>query len=200
MATNSLGEMNNWDWGHAVERFLREWAKRRGDWVLAVSEIATGGAPMLEGADGRIIAADSLFCRDGVTRFTEFKGKARATKNQQRGRWEHGIDAHQWEAYQKLCTVSGLKGNLMIWQADTRKIFEGSFEDIAVGAAFWAGDPSRRNLAYCQPMWYFDLRRFQDYDWDGDQLLPVNPPSARVPDNVRVWEQNQPLSRQLPLI
>lgn len=193
--------MGKWDdlfkRGLKGEKLVREWLKLRGFYVLPTSLIEVGGAPALEGHLKRIIASNSLVARAGETFWAEIKTYQRATFNQKRQRFEHGVPIRLWEHYIKGQQVTGIPGCLFILQLNERLILEGKLDDIQIGSVKTTGShhpPSG-------PQIFFDVRRFNRYGLDTLELLEHMLPEDLPPKIVRPWEKGRkfPKERQPPL-
>lgn len=189
----------DWDFlfkrGLKGENLVREWLKLRGFYVLPVSLIEAGGAPALEGRLNRIIASNHLVARAGETFWAEIKTFQRATFNQHRQRWEHGVPIRLWNEYIKGQVITGIPGCLFILQLNECLILEGKLDDIKIGSFKTVGShhpPSG-------PQIFFDVRRFK---WYSLETLELNSmlPGELPPKTVRPWEKAKifPKDRQLP--
>lgn len=194
--------MTKWDdlfeRGLKGEKLVAEWLKRRGFYVLPVSLIENGGAPALEGHLKRIIASDHLVARSGETFWVEIKTYQRATFNQKRQRWEHGVPIRLWNEYIKGQEITGIPGYLYILQLNERIILEGKIDDLKTGSVNTVGDhhpPSG-------PQIFFDVRRFKWYSLDTLKPLASMLPESLPPKTVRTWEEGKefPKGQQLPLV
>ena len=179
------------------EALIREWLKAQGYLVLPTSLIANGGAPALEGHLMSVIAANNLVAKDGKVEWVEVKTYQRATKNQRRGRWEHGVPVRLWNEYRKGELLTGIPGCLVILQVDAGRILKGRLADIEVGAYTQA---EHEKTPRSGRQIFFDVRRF---DWFSiDSLSPLNDmmPDDLAPQTVRPWEhegkQSTPASKQ----
>jgi hypothetical protein len=176
------------------ERLVREWLKLRGFYVLPASLIENGGAPALEGHLKRIIASNHLVAGSGETFWAEVKTYQRATFNQKRQRWEHGIPIRLWEQYKEGQRITGIPGYLFILQLNDNLILEGKLDDIEIGSVKTQGihhPPSG-------PQIFFDVRRFKRYPSDTlEEMKPEDIP----PKTIRPWEVRKfPKEQQLPLL
>lgn len=191
------------DWRELLQRGLRgehlvrEWLKLRGFYVLPISLIENGGVPALEGHLKRIIASNHLITRTGETFWAEIKTYQRATFNQKRQRWEHGVPIRLWKYYIEGQQVTGISGYLFILQLNERLILEGKLDDIQIGSVKTTGGhhpPSG-------PQIFFDVRRFNRYDLDTLDPLKYMLPEDLPPKTVRPWEVDKkfPKGRQIPL-
>lgn len=177
---------------------VREWLKLRGFYVLPVSLIRNGGAPALEGYMKHIIASDTLISKAGETLWAEIKTYQRATFNQIRQRYEHGVPIRLWNQYKEGQRISGIQGCLFILQLDRTLILEGKLDDIETGSVQTVGDhhpPSG-------PQIFFDIHRFKWYSLETlESLRPLLPIGAK-PKTVRPWEVQRPYpeSRQIPML
>ena len=195
MSTNRTED--TWAAGTQVERLVNEFLKGLGFVIVPTALIERGGAPLLEGHLQNYILPDTLAAKDGQARWVETKYKTRCSPNQIRRREEHGVEAHQWEAYLEVVKKTGLPGSLCIVERERRLILLGAFTEIARSAA--RVDYGRTLEVYGDAMYYFDCRAF---DWfklgeDGIAALPPYVP----PKTVRLWENRPPaVARQGPLL
>lgn len=197
-----LKSINKWNElfqrGLKGETLVREWLKLRGFYVLPVSLIENGGAPALEGHLKRIIASNSLIAGEGRTFWAEIKTYQRATFNQKRQRWEHGVPIRLWDEYIKGQEMTGIPGCLFILQLNERMILEGNLDDLQIGSVKTEGShhpPSG-------PQIFFDIQRFNWYSLDTLEKLNTMMPEDISPEIIRPWEVGKkfPKNRQLPLI
>lgn len=177
--------------GREGEARVGQWLKEHGYWVVPTALISTGGAPALEGWLRKIVLPDSLVSHEGVSRWVEIKTKSRVTFNRKRQRWEHGIALRHWLAYREVAIRTGIPGSLAVLELDARRVLLGRFDDIAVGSAEYQGTKMSKG-----GMVFFDIRRFEWFDYDSLQSLP----GGLAPKTVQPWERRPPPStRQLPL-
>lgn len=175
------------------EALVREWAKIEGYIVLPAGLIARGGAPALENhLRGDVVASDILASRDGKPEWIEVKTFQRATFNQRRHRWEHGVPQHLWRQYREGEALTGIPGSLAILQVDQRVILKAALCELEIGAHFQNGaertPPSGRQV-------FFDVRRFERFEIPVALLDSV--PEDLAPQTVRPWEnREQPTDRQ----
>ncbi len=194
--------MGKWDdllkRGLKGEKLVSEWLKLRGFYVLPVSLIKNGGAPALEGHLKRIIASNHLISGAGKTFWAEIKTYQRATFNQKRQRWEHGVPVRLWNQYIQGQQVTGIPGYLFILQLNERVILEGRLDDMQVGSVKTVGDQHPPS----GPQIFFDVRRFKWYSLDTLGPLSAMLPEDLPPKTVRPWEEDKkcPKGRQLPLV
>lgn len=194
------GSMSKWEdlfkRGLKGERLVREWLKLRGFYVLPASLIEAGGAPALEGYLKRIVASNSLVARAGETFWAEIKTYQRATFNQQRQRWEHGVPIRLWEQYIEGQCVTGIPGCLYILQLNERLILEGKLDDIQVGSIKTTG----KHHPPSGPQIFFDVRRFKWYSLETLEPLTIMLPEDLPPKTERPWEKGKkfPKGRQIP--
>jgi len=194
--------MTKWDdlfkRGLKGEKLVREWLKLRGFYVLPTSLIEVGGAPALESHLKRIIASNSLVARGGETFWAEIKTYQRATFNQKRQRWEHGVPIRLWDEYINGQRITGIPGRLFILQLNEHLILEGKLNDLQADSVKTEGShhpPSG-------PQIFFDVRRFKWYSLDTLEPLTSMLPENLTPKTVRPWEEGKkfPKDRQLPLV
>lgn len=193
--------MNKWDdlfkRGLKGEALVGEWLKLRGFYVLPASLIENGGAPALEGHIKRIIASNHLVAGAGKTFWAEIKTYQRATFNQKRWRWEHGVPIRLWNQYIEGQQITGIPGYLFILQLNERIILEGKLDDIQIGSQKTIGHQHPPS----GPQIFFDVNRFKWYSLGTlgslASMLPEDLPSKTV----RPWEERKkfPKDRQLPL-
>ena len=195
--------MSKWDEllkrGLNGEKLVREWLKLRGFYVLPISLIENGGAPALEGHLKRIIASNGLVAHAGETFWAEIKTYQRATLNQQRQRWEHGVTIRLWDQYIEGQRITGIPGCLFILQLNERLILEGKLDDITIGSVKTSG----KHHPPSGPQIFFDVRRFNGYDLDTLEFKQLSNlfPEDLPPKTIRPWETGKkfPEVRQPPL-
>lgn len=193
--------MNKWNGlfqrGLKGEALVREWLKLRGFYVLPASLIDNGGAPALEGHLRRIIASNHLVAKGGEAFWAEVKTYQRATFNQHRQRWEHGIPIRLWDHYMGGQQVTGIPGCLFILQLNECIILEGKLNDIEIGSVKTEG----KHHPPSGPQIFFDVRRFNRSNLDTLDSLPALPEDIS-PKTIRPWEDSKrfPESRQLPML
>ena len=206
-----LKQTEEWRFGREVEEYVIAWRKRQGLWIIRTHAISTGGAPMLEGYDGKDILPDILSGRDGVAGLLEIKGKSRITWNTKYQRYEHGIPLKNWLSYIRVSEKLGIECALGFYDAgieDRQRslpgyphcYYEASLEIAAKGMRE-ARDPGTLR-SFKEPMVFFDMRHFK--------LTPLSDatgpkgakPTPLTPKTVRPWETKlaPPQERQLPLI
>jgi len=196
--------MGKGDWqslferGLQGEKLVREWLKLRGFYVLPTSLIDNGGAPAMEGYIKRIITSDNLVAKNGHVFWAEVKTYQRATFNQKRQRWEHGVPIRLWGQYLEGQCITGISGCLFILQLDERLILEGRLDDIQVGSQQTIG----KHHPPSGPQIFFDVRRFQWYSLDTLSQLEAMIPQDMPAKIIRPWEVDKefPLAQQLPLV
>jgi len=195
-------KLSKWDdllkRGLKGEKLVREWLKLRGFYVLPTSLIENGGAPALEGHLKRIIASNGLVAHAGETFWAEIKTYQRATFNQKRQRWEHGVPIRLWDQYTEGQRITGIPGCLFILQLNEHLILEGKLDHIQIGSVKTTGEhhpPSG-------PQIFFDVRRFRWYDLNTLKELKAMMPEDIEPKTIQPWEKERefPKERQLPLI
>jgi len=176
------------------EKLVREWLKLRGFYVLPASLIKNGGAPALEGHLKRIIASNHLVAKSGETFWAEIKTYQRATFNQKRQRWEHGVTQRLWSEYKEGERITGIPGYLFILQLNDNLILEGKLSEIEIGSV----KTQDKHHPPSGPQIFFDIRRFKTYPLDTLEELK---PESITPKTIKPWEKDKkfPKGRQLPL-
>ncbi len=163
--------------GDKGEAWVRAWLKDEGYQVIPFGLIDNGGAPKLEGWIESEILPDIAAVKDGSITLVEVKTKHRITDQRARKRLEHGIELHCWEDYQKVAQKMGLPCVLAILQLEPPQFYMAPLEEAAIGAVHYSGP----NMP--KPMIYFDMRRFELYDIEGEVPIPTMPINALKP-----WE------------
>jgi len=197
MPGEPMSEMSNWNrllsLGLQGEALVREWYKRQGYFVLPVSLINNGGAPALEGYVRKVIVANHLAFKGADQRWVEVKTYARASFNQQRHRWEHGVPQRLWLHYLEGQALTHIPGYLTILQVNKRLIMEGRIDRIATTAYVQA--PAENHPPSGLQI-FFDTRFFDWYRLDTLEPLP----KMDSPKVIREWEEKPfPSDRQPPL-
>lgn len=194
--------MSKWDdlfkRGLKGEKLVREWLKLKGFYVLPVSLIENGGAPALEGHLKYIIASNHLVAGEGKTFWAEIKTYQRATFNQKRQRWEHGVPIRLWNQYMEGQHITGIPGYLFILQLNEQLILEGKLDDIQIGSIKTTG----KHHPPSGPQIFFDVRQFKWYSLKTLEPLTAILPEDLPPKTERQWEKGKkfPQGRQLPLL
>ena len=161
-----------WDQGIAGEQVVREWLKRQGYYVIPVSQIENGGAPVLEFAHSRQILPDILAGIRGSTCWVEVKTKGRATLYRKTGQWEHGVRLSHWFDYLACEDQTGIPGYLCILERENNLILMAAIRDLDGCRRTYYGDamPDRRPYAF------FPRDAFTWNDAPDDLLALLPPP------------------------
>lgn len=170
--------------GKEGEYIARKWLTQNGFIVVAVSDIDSGGAPMLLEKSKKVILPDNIVFRAGRPAFVEVKTYQEAKWEQKRQRWHHGILKRHFEQYRQAAKDCGIPCYLAIIQVDSWRLLLGELEHLAETMLDGLA-PSKFGLEV-----YFDINRFEWFPLDelkGIAKLPDVPP-----ETVRPWDKRHP--------
>lgn len=185
-----------WEFGREVEEYVIAWRKEQGLWIIRTHAIAIGGgAPMLEGWDGKEILPDIITGRDGTAALLEIKGKSHITYNKKFKRREHGIALKNWQSYFEVEKQLGIRCLLGIYDAGAaapkegvparpHRYYESSLRDTKLSARI-AYDQGTINY-YRESMVFFGMGPFREYLLES--VISAPKPQPIEPKIIRNWE------------
>jgi hypothetical protein len=183
--------------GSACEDQGRQWLKEIGFYVLPLSMIENGGAPLLESQIQKEIAPDILASRQGASILVDVKGKSRASRNRTRDRIETGCELRHYHAYMAVGRIMGMRVALLFIHADRSEMHFGYLDEISLDAFQWTPGPdwfkSHPNHEFKEPMIFFNIdpnhgSRFDVCFRKEDFLTAKLRAAAMPPKTVRPWE------------
>jgi hypothetical protein len=173
-----------WEWGqHGVEE-VRLFFQGLGHYVLDVDAIDNGGAPAIISQVRRHVTPDLQVSGGGQTWWVEVKYKSHCVKYQKTGKFRHGIDLANWNAYQQVEHETGIPGLLAIFQA--RPGAEAPWEPWLLVAPF--ADLTGGQVG--------QIKGVEVIFWDVDQFQRHQLESGRVPNLTRLTEVIHPWERK----
>ena len=188
---------DEWALGQWGERLVRQWLTSRSWWVIPISLINNGGAPAFETWIRQFTVLPDIFAGcNGRAQWIEVKTKTKSVPNALRKRDEHGLEERLWRHYIAGQQLTGIPGAIAFVQTQPRLLYIGALDTIEVASVVYDGS----NLA--EPRRFFDLRRFEKYNFGKSGLTLEVAPTIEPKAQPRPWEikyRGQIESQQPPL-
>ena len=180
------------------EELARRWLKELGYYVIPISLIENGGAPLLESIIEKVILPDIQAFKDGAPIAVDVKSKGRVARCQKLQRMQTGCAMRHYEAYKRFQKVTGMRTALAFLHADRPDLYLGMLDEIETDAQRWYWDEewasTRPNHAYKESMIFFNIDPNHGSRFKVCRIRPdieewtKFQKSSKPPKTVRPWE------------